>query len=845
MRYITLLITVLLGFSQASLSYAQQNKSELANLVCFVRFADEDESIFDKTIDHYQQLFNAEDESAVSVYNYFQQASYKQLKWKSIMSPEANGQKVVSYKAQRSRGYYLHYTSINTEGYDENNAADALLREQNLVKEITDYISTVLPADVKIDANGDGVVDNICIILSGNSEVSARYMFWPHRSTLYIKQGFIHEKRVNEYIMLFDGANGWSSLSPIELNAGVLCHEMSHTLGTRDLYHTQKGLNPVGVWDLMSDNLLVPQGMSAFTKSKYCKWIDEIPEISTPGVYTLNPVGGASKEKVAYKVKPVGSDEYFVLEYRKQAAPFENGLPSSGLLVYRINPNFTGNEGYDGVTKFDEQYLFRPGGTTTSNGNISEATFSLESGRTAFGGVAANKPFYYNGREANFAIANVSACGETISFELLASTPQIHLSQTEISLNGYAGSSSTIKVTGIGTGWIIKSLAEGLTASLTNASEGTVDVTIAAKAENKGLELGYDVLFESTTYPEVTALLKVTQKSSAIQAPYGLKAEKADNTINLTWQKPLEGTPVFTEDFENIENKDSWTIKTVNNVGWVWQETVKYKLPYEGNYSVRLNSEIEDRHQDEWFISPKFSNGTVLSFYSNSLAPNKNNLHNFYYVEVSKDGGNTWTKIFDLKAQGTAVNKYEHILIDLSDYLSDDMRVAFHAYDDNNEGLSYWWHVDNILIYPKVESSIIKEYHIYRNDQKIGVSATPSFVDNNPVVGVNVYKVQAVGDFGTTAFSNESSVDFSSSAIWNESSDDDVQLVYQDRSVDIVSESLLSEVILYDLTGAVVYRDGGAKSTYSIGTSSLSKGVYIARVLRENKQALSFKVLIK
>ena len=112
-------------------------------------------------------------------------------------------------------------------------------------------------------------------------------------------------------------------------------------------------------------------------------------------------------------------------------------------------------------------------------------------------------------------------------------------------------------------------------------------------------------------------------------------------------------------------------------------------------------------------------------------------------------------------------------------------------------------------------------------------------------MGVNVYKVQAVGDFGTTAFSNESSVDFSSSAIWNESSDDDVQLVYQDRSVDIVSESLLSEVILYDLTGAVVYRDGGAKSTYSIGTSSLSKGVYIARVLRENKQALSFKVLIK
>ncbi|WP_228029182.1 hypothetical protein, partial [Vibrio parahaemolyticus] len=143
------------------------------------------------------------------------------------------------------------------------------------------------------------------------------------------------------------------------------------------------------------------------------------------------------------------------------------------------------------------------------------------------------------------------------------------------------------------TGWVIKSLPEGLTASLLSASGGTVDVTITAKADNPNLVLGYDVIFESTEYPEVTALLKVTQKSSAIQSPYGLKAEKTDNTISLTWQKPLEGTPVFTEDFENIEDKNSWTIKTANNVGWTWQETVKYKLPYEGNFSARLNSEIE------------------------------------------------------------------------------------------------------------------------------------------------------------------------------------------------------------------------------------------------------------
>lgn len=122
--------------------------------------------------------------------------------------------------------------------------------------------------------------------------------------------------------MVFNDANGWSSLSPVPLNTGVLCHEMSHTLGTYDLYHVNDDLNPVGVWDLMSDNLKTPQQMSAYTKYRYCKWIDEIPEISTPGTYTLNPVGGSSKENIAYKINPTGSDEYFIVEYRKKARDF-------------------------------------------------------------------------------------------------------------------------------------------------------------------------------------------------------------------------------------------------------------------------------------------------------------------------------------------------------------------------------------------------------------------------------------------------------------------------------------------------------------------------------------------
>ena len=100
-----------------------------------------------------------------------------------------------------------------------------------------------------------------------------------------------------------------SFTTPFESLRGeyVLCHEISHSIGTYDLYHVNDDLNPVGVWDLMADNQLVAQQMTAYTKYRYCKWIDEIPEISEPGKYVLNPVGGKTSKNIAYKIKPTGS----------------------------------------------------------------------------------------------------------------------------------------------------------------------------------------------------------------------------------------------------------------------------------------------------------------------------------------------------------------------------------------------------------------------------------------------------------------------------------------------------------------------------------------------------------
>ena len=615
-RYPILWIVVL--FFPLLLSAAEKNKGELSNLVCFLRFNDEDnKEQFDKPISYYETMFNAEVEGANSVYSYFREASYNQLFWKSSFFPKSDGTQIISYKAKNERGYYREKNSINDLGYS--NETEKAAREQALIKELAAYLSENLPDDVVIDANNDGLLDNICIIVSGNSDLSSKYMLWPHRSDLALpdeKAIYVKGKKIVGYLMVFNDANGWSSLSPVPLNTGVLCHEMSHTLGTYDLYHVNDNLNPVGVWDLMSDNLTTPQQMSAYTKYRYCKWIDEIPEISTPGTYTLNPVGGTTKENIAYKIKPTGSDEYFIVEYRRKDGTFDRGLPSSGLLVYRINPNVTGgNLNYNGTTRLDEQYLFRPGGTVTLDGDISKAAFSAESGRTAIGGNAELKPFYSDGKEAKFALANISSCGETISFDLLELTPQIYIPKPNVTLGGAINSTAQVIVES-DVAWRIVDVPDWLTITPLQGEAGQSTIVLQAKSANENAQLRIsDFHLQGVEDPSITAIVNVSQRSDLIQSPSALTAKEEGNTVVLTWVAPHEGTPALMEDFEDSGNLAKWTIKNEGNRGWLWQKNEKYKEPYAGNYSMRLLEAWEDIHQDEYLISPVFANGKSLTFY--------------------------------------------------------------------------------------------------------------------------------------------------------------------------------------------------------------------------------------
>jgi M6 family metalloprotease-like protein len=370
------------------------------NLVIFIRFSDESE--FTDSISFYKGIFNNDTSGRNSMYNYFRSVSYNTLSIKSHFFPIPPNATVISYKDSHPRNYYKPYDSIsNPIGY-----TNWALTEHTLLQNAVNYVATQVPDTLNIDGDNDGKVDNVCFIIDG-ATTAWNTLLWPHMWSLYTYTVNIHGKRVYSYN--FQIQNSLKSSGP-----GVLCHEMTHSLGAPDLYHyTSNGISPCYTWDLMCSNTNPPQHIGAYMKWKYTTWINSIPIISSPGVYTLHPLTSSTNN--CYRINsPYSSTEYYVVEFRRKALPFENTIPGSGMLVYRINTSASGNA--NGPP--DEVYIYRPNGTLTSNGSPSAAQYSNLVGKTSINNTTNPSPFLSNGAQGGLNIYDVTSADTLISFTL-------------------------------------------------------------------------------------------------------------------------------------------------------------------------------------------------------------------------------------------------------------------------------------------------------------------------------------------------------------------------------------------------------------------------------------------
>jgi len=371
----------------------------LNNLAIYIRFSDDTEfttprSTFDNRMNQ---------DANPSVMHYFQEVSYGKITVQSHHFPESGMDVNISYQDPYPRSYFQPYNSTtNPNGYT---ASKRTSREHQLLHRAVSAVSSAIPSSINIDNDNDGRVDNVCFIIKGGNGAWSSIL-WAHRWALYTTTTQINGKRVWDYTFQPE----------TQATVQILNHELFHTFGAPDLYrYSNNSITPVGPWDLMHSG---SGHMNAFLKWKYTNqtWIENIPTISEPGTYTLNPL--TSSENNAYRINsPNSSSEFFIVEYRKKTAgTYDASLPGSGLLIYKIN-TLAGNGNANGPP--DEVYLYRPNGTLTLNGIASLANYSSSTGRTEINDSTNPSSFLSDGSAGGLDISNISDAGTTISFDLM------------------------------------------------------------------------------------------------------------------------------------------------------------------------------------------------------------------------------------------------------------------------------------------------------------------------------------------------------------------------------------------------------------------------------------------
>ncbi|MBT6516747.1 MAG: M6 family metalloprotease domain-containing protein [Candidatus Marinimicrobia bacterium] len=414
---------------------------EIAQINVFIRFSDDPEFVQPRS--YYDEVFQT-DEDEPSLRHYYWEVSYNTLLVNTHHYPETSNDVNTSYQDLHPRSYYEPYSSINTNGYQNND--ERTEREHTLLANALNSIASQVPPFINIDANDDGIVDAVSFVIYGGPGDWAD-LLWPHRWSLYTETVLINGAQVWDYLFML--SESWY------FNVGVLCHEFFHVLGAPDLYHYDGGGAPsaVGGWDIMEANTNPPQYPSAFMKWKYGDWLPNLPEITESGTYTINPL--QQRENAIYKIaSPNSETEYFVVEYRRKEGLYDINTPGNrnGLVVYRINTS-AGNGNAQGPP--DEIYCYRPGGTLANNGSFDLAPYSSDYGHIFLNNGTDPSCFLYNsgnGGDGGLNLLNVTSADETISFTVSFGVPEIEVNPDELNFNVTSGDlgSQTVTLSNVG-----------------------------------------------------------------------------------------------------------------------------------------------------------------------------------------------------------------------------------------------------------------------------------------------------------------------------------------------------------------------------------------------------------
>lgn len=240
----------------------------------------------------------------------------------------------------------------------DNRLGEFLLEALDSTDTMTDFgkFDNDGPDNVPNSGDDDGTVDALAFYFHEVAASCGGPGVWPHFSGMTPRTGAPYQTddrrpngepiEVDPYFIQSAVDCSGSAIAPIT----TVAHELGHLIGLPDLYHPVDGLLPeqrrwvIGCWSLMAagawgcgngDRTLWrrPTHLGAWEK-KRLGWLDDVVVVDDREYeeIELRPVrtGGRILEI------PLGEAERLLIEYRDRQS-FDQGLPASGVLAYRIN----------------------------------------------------------------------------------------------------------------------------------------------------------------------------------------------------------------------------------------------------------------------------------------------------------------------------------------------------------------------------------------------------------------------------------------------------------------------------------------------------------------------------
>ena len=395
-----LLSFILIIASVAFPTAAQTGGAEtMANLIVFVKFPEDTTTEISDNAQKIMMYYNDTSKMYVgssidfSFKKYISEISRGKLNVNNIF-PQLDGDTITPFTLSAS--------------HDNSN-------DNSIIQEIIGALNSgkiKMPSD-RLDNKYSGVVDNLTVIIQGRCPSGSDFM-WPHKSVTDVSTKINNKYQFGNYNFI----DSYSVTGTVAACQGVITHEFLHSVGLPDLYR-RSGTDgtPVGVWDIMASNSFFMQYPLSYQRYKL-GWIP-MQQITQSGTYTLDPVSDPDSDTILYEIKtPMSASESFMLEYRKKITTnfsnlgFETKIPSSGLLIYRVNKSVVNQTNAWGE---DYLYVYRPGETSASAsvGDLFKSALDPNDNRTSFGVADLDAPltdgtmFYSNGTNSGIVISDV------------------------------------------------------------------------------------------------------------------------------------------------------------------------------------------------------------------------------------------------------------------------------------------------------------------------------------------------------------------------------------------------------------------------------------------------------